>query len=113
MTAAQRERRTTAVQRERCLPRRRGQPCGSENDIVCVRLHDRFHQESSARGRKASHRSTRKSLTKLRKQQKMIQNGLSNRQDPIHLRAAPRSGAALTCQHRHVDLSTSNTYDIL
>ena len=53
----------------------------------------------AAQGRKASHRSTRKSLRKLRKQQKMIQNGLSNRQDPIHLRAAPRSGAALTCQH--------------
>ena len=45
-----------------------------------------------------------------RKQQKMIQNGLSNRQDPIHLRAAPRSGAALTQSTPLVDRSTSNTY---
>ena len=106
MTAVQeRERRTTAVQREHCLPRRRGQPCeASIAIIVCVRLHDRFHQESSAG--KASHLSTRK-------QQKIIQNGLSNRQDPIHLRAAPRSGAALTLSTRYVDTVSTNTYDIV
>ena len=113
MTAAQRERRTTAVQRERCLPRRRGQPCGSENDIiVCVRLHDRFHQESSAgkEGLAPEHEEVPQEA------QEAAENDTKRPLEPPR----PYTPSGCAAQRRsvdlstpHVDLSTSNTYDIL
>ena len=106
MTAAQRERRTTAVQRERCLPRRRGQPCGSENDIiVCVRLHDRFHQESSAgkEGLAPEHEEVPQEA------QEAAENDTKRPLEPPR----PYTPSGCAAQRRSVDLSTSNTYDIL
>ena len=81
---------------------------------VCVRLHRAVpSRDQSAQGRPRTRARESPSGNAAPPQPKLIQIGLANRQDPVHLRAAPRSGAALTLSTPHVDRSTTNAYDIL